>query len=136
MEELPQAAGQALPKDNINNSTASCGQLPRRQAGQNSRRDVWPQGTDPTGLSRGFSLWSSQALQRPFVFFFQPSLSDPCPCVTSALGTHTLRVTRPVCGRERMLGKELADADSSPSADTKPLQTLGPVIALPRLAWS
>lgn len=103
-EELPQAAGQGLPKDNITHSTASSKQLQWRQAEQNSKRDIWPRGTESTGLSWGLSLRFNQALQRPFVFFSQPSLSAPFPYVTSALGTHPLRATKPVMRQRKNVG--------------------------------
>lgn len=37
-------------------------------------------------------------------FLFSAQSLSPFPCVTSALGTYTLRVRKPSCGEERTLG--------------------------------
>lgn len=73
------------------------------ETGQNSRRDIWPQGADPKGQSWGLNLQFNQALQRPAQFPFLSPVSQSAlfPCVTFALGTCTVRLTNPGAWQEK-----------------------------------
>lgn len=68
--------------------------LGRLPEGTFGHRDLIPQ---------GFSGASIRLCKDPLFSFLSPVSQSPSR-VTSALGTHTLRVTKPVCGKERTLG--------------------------------